>query len=55
MTCLYNSRIQLSEQEIPSDLTSAVESAGEAVVEGAAEGDDELLMKYLDRALSMKK
>lgn len=36
------------EEEIPEDMTEAVESAREAVVEAAAEGDDELLMKYLD-------
>ena len=47
--CLYNSKDgSYQEQEIPSDLTSAAESAREAVVEAAAEGDDELLMKYLD-------
>lgn len=36
------------EQEIPGDMASVVESAHEAVIEAAAEGDDELLMKYLE-------
>jgi elongation factor G len=36
------------EEEIPEDLKAAAESAREAVIEASAEGDDELLMKYLD-------
>ena len=36
------------EEEIPGDMTTAVESAREAVIEAAVEGDDELLMKYLE-------
>ena len=47
--CLYNSKDgSYQEQEIPSDLISAAESARDALMEAAAEGDDELLMKYLD-------
>ncbi|HHV34728.1 MAG TPA: elongation factor G [Syntrophomonadaceae bacterium] len=36
------------EEEIPEDMTEVAESAREAVIEAAAEGDDDLLMKYLD-------
>lgn len=47
--CIYNSKDgSYQEQEIPSDLISAAESARDALMEAAAEGDDELLMKYLD-------
>lgn len=47
--CLYNSNDgSYQEQEIPADLADAAESAREAIMEAAAEGDDELLMKYLD-------
>ncbi len=35
-------------QEIPAEYADAVEEARMEVVESAAEGDDELLMKYLD-------
>lgn len=34
--------------EIPTDLQSAAESAREQLIEAAAEGDDDLLSKYLD-------
>lgn len=47
--CKYNSKDgSYQEEEIPADLSGAVESAREAIMEAAAEGDDELLMKYLD-------
>lgn len=36
------------EQPIPDDLKEKAEEAREAIMEAAAEGDDELLMKYLD-------
>lgn len=36
------------EQPIPEDLMAKAEEAREAIMEAAAEGDDELLMKYLD-------
>ncbi|MDD3315853.1 MAG: elongation factor G [Syntrophaceticus sp.] len=36
------------EEEIPDDMAAAAESAREELIEAAAEGDDELLMKYLD-------
>ena len=34
--------------EIPADMADAVEEARTQLVEAAAEGDDELIMKYLD-------
>ena len=34
--------------EIPADMSAAVEDARTRLVEAAAEGDDELIMKYLD-------
>jgi len=37
-----------SEAPIPADMTAAAESAGQAMVEAAAESDDDLIMKYLD-------
>lgn len=36
------------EQEIPADLAGAVQDAQQNLMEAAAEGDDELLMRYLD-------
>ncbi|HHW42019.1 MAG TPA: elongation factor G [Syntrophomonadaceae bacterium] len=36
------------EQAIPGDLMDKAQEAREAIMEAAAEGDDELLMKYLD-------
>ncbi len=38
----------LQEGEIPENLRAAAEAAREKVIEAAAEGDDELLSKYLD-------
>ncbi len=38
----------LKEGVVPADLQSAAESARERLIEAAAEGDDELLTKYLD-------
>ncbi len=37
-----------AESKIPDDLLDAAESARFELIEHAAEGDDELLMKYLD-------
>ena len=37
-----------AEAEIPADMQDAVEEARMQLVEAAAEGDDELIMKYLD-------
>ncbi|MGD0153142.1 MAG: elongation factor G [Thermacetogeniaceae bacterium] len=36
------------EQEIPGDLAGAAQEAQQSLMEAAAEGDDELLMRYLD-------
>jgi elongation factor G len=36
------------EEEVPEDLRETAEAAREALIEAAAEADDELLMKYLD-------
>jgi elongation factor G len=36
------------EEEIPDDLKDSAEEARESLVEAAAEGDDDILMKYLD-------
>jgi elongation factor G len=36
------------DEEIPEEMIDAAQSAREAVIEAAAEGDDELLLKYLD-------
>jgi elongation factor G len=36
------------EQAIPEDLMDSAKSARESLIEAAAEGDDDLLMKYLD-------
>jgi len=38
----------VSEEDIPGDLQAVAESAREALIESAAETDDELLEKYLD-------
>lgn len=47
--CKYNPQDgSYVEEEIPQDMSEAVESAREAVVEAAAEGNDDLLIKYLD-------
>lgn len=39
---------EYQEEEIPDEMKAAAESAREELIEAAAEGDDELLMKYLD-------
>lgn len=39
---------ELTEGEIPEDMRAAVEAAREKLIEAAAEGDDDLLTKYLD-------
>jgi len=47
--CKYNPKDgSYVEEEIPQDMSDAVESAREAVMEAAAEGNDDLLIKYLD-------
>ena len=45
----YNSKDgSYQEQEIPEDLLGAAQEAQQNLMEAAAEGDDELLMRYLD-------
>ncbi len=44
----YNKDGSYQEQEIPGDLLSAAQEAHQNLMEAAAEGDDELLMRYLD-------
>ncbi len=47
--CKYNPKDgSYQEEEIPAELSGAVEAARDAIMEAAAEGDDELLIKYLD-------
>ncbi|AFV11693.1 elongation factor G [Thermacetogenium phaeum DSM 12270] len=47
--CKYNPKDgSYQEKEIPAELSGAVEAARDAIMEAAAEGDDELLIKYLD-------
>ncbi len=38
----------VKEEEVPSEMLPELEKHREAIIEAAAEGDDELLMKYLD-------
>lgn len=42
---------KMNEIDIPADLQADVEKYSEAIMEAAAEGDDEYLMKYLDGEL----
>ena len=44
----YNKDGSYQEQEIPGDLLGAAQEAQQNLMEAAAEGDDELLMRYLD-------
>lgn len=44
----YNKDGSYQEQEIPGDMADQVQEARDGLMEAAAEGDDELLMKYLD-------
>jgi elongation factor G len=44
----YNKDGSCQEQEIPGDLLDAAQEAQQNLMEAAAEGDDELLMRYLD-------
>jgi elongation factor G len=45
---LYSKDGSYQEQEIPGELLGAAEEARQNLMEAAAEGDDELLMRYLD-------
>jgi elongation factor G len=44
----YNKDGSCQEQEVPGDLLDAAQEAQQNLMEAAAEGDDELLMRYLD-------
>jgi elongation factor G len=44
----YNKDGSYQEQEIPGDLQDAAQDARQTLMEAAAEGDDELLLRYLD-------
>jgi elongation factor G len=44
----YNKDGSYQEQEIPGDLLDAAQDAHQTLMEAAAEGDDELLLRYLD-------